>query len=88
MGNQGKWEQADSYAVNVVLFEPTLAPSIKPVRVGYELDGWSTTPNGAAVSLPTSTVEAAIYYARWKLNTYTINYSLGGGTKPGSNPET
>ncbi|HIW76089.1 MULTISPECIES: InlB B-repeat-containing protein [Gordonibacter] len=87
-GNQGKWEQADSYGVDVALFEQTLPPPTKPERVGYELDGWSTTPNGAAVSLPTSTVEAATYYARWKLNTFTIKYSLGGGTKPGSNPET
>ena len=57
----------------------------KPVRTGYEFNGWATT---AGATVPEYTAgetiavssENVILYAVWKAHTYTVNYNAAGGT--------
>ena len=65
-------------------------------RVGYTFDGWSTEKDGDRVytdelhvnNLTAENNGTVTLYARWKINTYSIAYDLGGGTfkKNESNP--
>jgi uncharacterized protein (TIGR02145 family)/uncharacterized repeat protein (TIGR02543 family) len=64
-----------------------LASLPAPTRDGYAFEGWFTaSTTGTAVT--TSTVFSAntIIYARWTALTYTITYTLGGGTAATANP--
>lgn len=64
---------------------------IKPVKDGYTFLGWYTTPNfetlgEESVGSTGYLNEDCTYYARWKENTYTINFSLDG-LLDGANPQ-
>lgn len=59
--------------------------SEKPVREGYTFQGWSTIKNAANARYYAGASytknEAAVLYAVWKANTYTVNYNGNGGTE-------
>ena len=65
-------------------------------RTGYTLDGWCLSPNGTTRDYTVNSSVANSWidqrspsvdlYALWKVNTYTINYNLDGGTVSKENP--
>ena len=59
-------------------------------KSGYTFDKWNTAADGSGTSYgdgATVTLEADVtLYAQWKINTYTINYVLDGGTNGAANP--
>ncbi|MDJ1649250.1 MULTISPECIES: InlB B-repeat-containing protein [Gordonibacter] len=81
LGNEGTWRDgAQTKTVDIELLKPTVPPDLENLsRTGYELDGWSTTPKGEAVSLPTSTVEPAMWFACWKAKSYQVTLDPDGG---------
>ena len=62
-----------------------------PTRTGYTFTGWTgsngTTPQ-KNVQITTGSTENKTYAANWSKDTYTISYSLNGGTNSSSNPTT
>ncbi|MCQ2483993.1 MAG: InlB B-repeat-containing protein [Clostridia bacterium] len=55
----------------------------KPTRTGYTFENWYTGPNGSGTQIVrTTTAEAKNYslFAKWKTNTYNIEYDLAYGT--------
>jgi len=67
----------------------TLGDTVKTLsRTGYTFAGWYTSPIGGSRVTSTSAVPAAdtTYYAHWTANTYTIGYTLNGGTKGTNGP--
>jgi uncharacterized repeat protein (TIGR02543 family) len=61
-----------------------------PTRVGYTFGGWFDNAefNGTAVtSIPSGSIGNRDLYAKWTPTTYTITYSLEGGTVTPDNPE-
>jgi len=56
---------------------------LPPIRTGYTFLGW-TGSNGNVpqtdVTIPAKTTGNLYYTANWKLETYSINYELNGGT--------
>ena len=62
----------------------------KPSKPGYTFNGWNTEANGSGDSYASggtySKNENVILYAQWKLITYTISYTLNGGTASPANP--
>ena len=70
----------------------TTIPSNKlpstPARTGYRFDGWYTTAQtgGTEWTANTQIMASITYYARWTPITYSISYSLDGGTNHSSNP--
>ena len=60
----------------------------KPTRKGYTFEGWfsdSGYKNKSAVINKGSTGNKT-FYAKWKINKYTISYVLNGGKAPTGNP--
>lgn len=62
-----------------------------PARSGYTFEGWYTTPDFQESSLVTSVKatknKTVTVYAKWKQEeTYTISYTLNGGTNSAENP--
>lgn len=58
-----------------------------PARTGYTFGGWYTDSSltGTAVTKITGAETGAkTYYAKWTANTYTITYTLDGGTVSGN----
>ena len=59
-------------------------------KSGYTFDKWNTAADGSGTSYgdgATVTLEDHVtLYAQWKINTYTINYVLDGGTNGAANP--
>ncbi len=52
-----------------------------PSRDGYTFAGWS--PEGV---IPQGTTEDQYFEARWTANTFTVHYTMNGGTNPDGNP--
>ena len=71
-GNQTKW-----YGTNLVL------SSTKPTRTGYTFKNWSTDfGSGNVYFEPGGTYtynSAAVLYANWTANTWTVSYDANGG---------
>lgn len=70
------------YSVETGIPEKSMPGPSKAVRKGYTFAGWYTNPDctGAkvtSVAVGTGKVEL---YAKWQINTYTIEYKTGGGT--------
>ncbi|MBQ9298213.1 MAG: InlB B-repeat-containing protein [Clostridia bacterium] len=59
-----------------------------PSKQGYTFNGWFTAASGGTQVTSTTTMPAAntTYYAHWTANTYTIGYTLNGGTVATANP--
>jgi len=66
-------------------------------RAGYTFTGWNTEPDGTGKKiankggikgLSTDATGVVRLYAQWKLVTYKITYSLGGGKNPTGAPKT
>lgn len=58
-----------------------------PTRTGYTFGGWyanSSFSGSAVTTIPTGSTGNKTYYAKWNLVTYTISYSLDGGTISGN----
>lgn len=58
-----------------------------PTRTGYTFGGWyanSSFSGSAVTTIPTGSTGNKTYYAKWNLVTYTIRYSLDGGTISGN----
>lgn len=58
-------------------------------KEGYTFEGWYTDANGTGSKVPTintSTLDNYTLYAHWTPITYTISYTLNGGTVSGTNP--
>lgn len=71
-----------NYATSVV------APSA-PAKNGYKFAGWySDSALKNAYTFTTMPAEDITLYAKWTLETYTINYNLVGGTNNKNNPST
>ncbi len=69
--------------VNVVADDGTTAQApASPLMTGYTFGGWYTGQNGAGSFFdPDDTVsEAAVYYAKWTLKTFTVTFNLSGGS--------
>lgn len=77
-GSNAPGNQTKTYGTNLTL------TSNKPTRTGYTFDGWNTQSDGKGTNYAsggTYSANAAVtLYAKWKPNTYTIKYSLGGGS--------
>ena len=60
-----------------------------PTRTGYTFNGWTVSGTGASMSGTSLTIGAGniTLTAKWTANTYTISYTLNGGTK-GTNAPT
>ena len=58
--------------------------SAKPTKVGHSFLGWSTSSTATSAQYTSgssyTTNSAAVLYAVWKANTYTIQYNANGGT--------
>jgi uncharacterized protein (TIGR02145 family)/uncharacterized repeat protein (TIGR02543 family) len=60
---------------------------IPAARTGYNFGGWYTSAeSGTKVEASTVFTADVTIYARWTLISYTITYSLGGGTATPANP--
>jgi uncharacterized repeat protein (TIGR02543 family) len=62
---------------------------INPTRTGYTFTGWSGTGisgTSTSVSVAKGSTGARSYTANWSANTYTIGYSLGGGSHGTNHP--
>lgn len=55
---------------------------------GYTFEGWFTDENltQTATSIPTGSTGDKIFYAKWMLGTYAIDYVLNGGENSPQNP--
>ncbi|MBR3660677.1 MAG: InlB B-repeat-containing protein [Bacilli bacterium] len=60
-----------------------------PTKEGYTFVGW-TGSNGnvpqTTVTIPSGSIEGKHYIANWTANTYTISYTLNGGSVASANP--
>ncbi|MBR3003212.1 MAG: InlB B-repeat-containing protein [Clostridia bacterium] len=59
-----------------------------PTRTGYTFNGWYTAPTGGT-KVTTSTAvpsSSTTYYAQWTIISYSISYTLNGGTNGSGNP--
>ena len=59
-----------------------------PTRTGYDFQGWTGTGLNSAstsVTIPKGSYGDRSYTATWKAHTYTISYTLNGGSNPGNN---
>ena len=70
------------YSVETGIPEKSMPGPSKAVRKGYTFAGWYTNPEGTgtkvtSIAVGTGKVEL---YAKWQINTYTIEYKTGGGT--------
>jgi uncharacterized repeat protein (TIGR02543 family) len=58
-----------------------------PEKTGYTFAGWYTKPNGEGNQYITSTnyqtTSDTVLYANWTLNSYTVTFSLDGGSSSG-----
>ena len=76
--------QTKTYGTNLTL------SSTKPTRTGYTFTGWNTKVDGSgtsyAVGASYTTNAALTLYAQWKIDTYTISYTLNGGSVATANP--
>jgi uncharacterized repeat protein (TIGR02543 family) len=59
-----------------------------PSRAGYTFGGWYSDAGftAAATEIPTGSSGNKIFYAQWTLISYTIAYTLNGGTNNAVNP--
>ena len=59
-----------------------------PMRTGYTFNGWTVSGTGASMSETSLTIGAGniTLMANWTANTYTISYTLNGGTKGTNSP--
>ena len=62
---------------------------LEPTRPGYTFERWSVSSDTSVLSGNTLTIgsEDVTLTALWSINTYTITYSLVGGTKGSNAPE-
>ncbi|MBR2103680.1 MAG: InlB B-repeat-containing protein, partial [Bacteroidales bacterium] len=52
-----------------------------PTRDGYTFQGWATTADGQATTMPAKMPEGgATLYAKWGIKQYTITYNTNGGS--------
>ena len=52
-----------------------------PSRTGYTFLGWFTAKTGGGqVTSSTTVYGGAVYYAQWRLNSYTVSFNANGGT--------
>jgi len=75
---------------NTVTYDSTYGTLPNPTKTGYTFKGWYTAASGGSKVTSTSKVTNAsnhTLYARWTAVSYTIAYSLDGGTVTG-NPST
>lgn len=73
-----------------VTYDGTYGALPTPTRAGYTFAGWYTSSSGGTKIDSTTKVsitDAQTLYAHWNLVTYTISYTLNGGTVSG-NPTT
>lgn len=58
--------------------------STKPTRTGYSFQGWSTSSTATSATYSAggkyTANSAAMLYAVWKANTYTVTYNANGGS--------
>jgi uncharacterized repeat protein (TIGR02543 family) len=62
-----------------------------PSRPGYTFAGWYDNPDfsgSPVIAIPAGDIGNRAFYAAWTLDTYTIEYVLGGGKNSGDNPGT
>lgn len=81
--NGGAFEDASVTKTIKVTYKDTYKGLPAPVREGYSFDGWYTEKNGGTEIKSGDTVEITqntTVYARWKANTYEIEYNSNGGT--------
>ena len=85
----------DGYGQNLVYDKPARLAANKYKRTGYTFIGWNTMPDGTGVSykdrqeiknLACESDKVITLYASWKINTYTISYSLNKGVNHPENP--
>ena len=91
--NGGKIDGNTSDVTKTGKYDTPLIAPVNPVKTGYTFSNWQSTP--PAPSLPsTFPAEDATYTAQWTPNTYTVTFSVDGGTggsltaNYGSNPST
>ncbi|HQN92530.1 MAG TPA: leucine-rich repeat protein [Prolixibacteraceae bacterium] len=61
-----------------------------PSKLGYSFEGWFADENFAqpVTSISSGSTGNKTFYAKWGLETYTIDYVLDGGTNSAQNPTT
>ena len=97
-----KWELAEysiSYELNggtnsasnpaVYTIESSTIIFAEPTRTGYDFMGWygaSDYSGDAITSIPAESTGNRTLYAKWQIITYTVEYTLNGGTNSANNP--
>ncbi len=83
------WTVTGSTATKPVLFNGTYGTLPTPTKTGYTFDGWFTKVSGGT-QVTSSTKyrydEDSTIYAHWSSNSYTIGYTLNGGSYGSSHP--
>ena len=59
---------------------------INPTRTGYTFKGWTGTDNGTSITIKQGSVGNRSYTANFEVITYTITYTLNGGSCNPANP--
>ena len=78
-----------SVASENINFNAMATAPAAPTQTGYTFTGWYTDAAGTAPFFFTTPITAAItLYAKWTAISYTIIYTLNGGTNSPSNPAT
>ena len=78
-----------SVASENINFNAMATAPAAPTQTGYTFTGWYTDAAGTVPFVFTTPITAAItLYAKWTAISYTITYTLNGGTNSPSNPAT
>lgn len=64
--------------IGQVNWESTMPKLPVPTRIGYEFNGWYTSPNFNGGEVKEYQKADTVYYAKWTEKTYTINFTLKG----------
>ncbi len=59
------------------------AMPVNPVKTGFAFGGWFTSPNGegSEFTVSTAVTDTITVYAKWNIDTFTLSYETGTGSK-------
>ena len=78
-------EETKPFKTSVVLCGETIVyPSEEPTKTGYTFKGWMDKDGNTSLKAPTDTAYFRVE-AKWKANTYAIEYELNGGKNNAKN---
>ena len=85
------WSISGSTATKPVLFNGTYGTLPEPTKTGYSFVGWYTQESGGTEVTSSTKYKInsdSTIHAHWNKNSYSIGYTLNGGSNPNPKPTT